>query len=431
MTPTALFSIAGFILLFGGLSARLERTPITPPILFVGFGMLMCPSVFGIMDVDRQSAIVHMIAQITLIFILFSDASRIDCRLLSRNYSLPMRMLAIGMPLTIGAGTLVAAAFFPGFAWLELALLAAILTPTDAALGQVVVSSKKLPIRIRQGLNVESGLNDGIALPAILILAALAGSESTSTENHNWTVFVISQLVLGPLAGIAAAWIGGKILTYSHAKGWINHAFEQLAGISIALLAYSGAELVHGNGFIAAFAAGFVLGNTARPVCQCLYEFTEAEGQLLALLAFMFFGATVVPGVMDALSWTTVLYVLLSLTVVRMLPILLSLIGTGLKFPTKLFLGWFGPRGLATILFGLLILDEAQVPHGKEIFLVAMTTALFSIVLHGLSALPLSKLYASYIKRREQENPAMPELQDAPNIRLRLPAVQSMEANNA
>ncbi len=415
MTALSLLVIAALILFFGAISGRLERTVLTPPMLFVGVGLLICPSVFGISEMDRQSAVLHLVAEITLIVVLFTDAARIDFRLLSHNYSVPVRMLAIGMPLTVAAGVLAAAPFFPEFALVELALLAAVLTPTDAALGQVVVSSKQVPVRVRQGLNVESGLNDGVALPAIVILAALASGHS---EGHNWPLFVAQQLILGPLAGVAAGYLGGKLLTWARASKWMNHTNEQLAGISIALLAFSGAEVVHGNGFIAAFVAGLTLGNTARSACTCIYEFAEAEGQLLALLAFLFFGMTMAPEAIEMLNWSTVAYVALSLTVIRMLPVFLSLAGTGLQLPTKLFLGWFGPRGLATILFAILILDDSPSPRSQEIVLVAMTAVLVSIVAHGVTALPLAKAYGAYINRKS-EHPHLPELEDAPRLRLR------------
>ena len=425
MTPLSLLIIAAVILLFGAVSGRLERTVLTPPMLFVGVGLLLCPAVFGLSEMDSQSAALHLLAEVTLVVVLFTDAARIDFRLLSRNYTVPLRMLALGMPLTMAVGTLAAAPFFPEFTLVELALLAAVLTPTDAALGQVVVSSEQVPIRVRQGLNVESGLNDGIALPAIFILATLAGGHPE--EGHNWPLFVAGQLLLGPLAGASAGFLGGKLLTHARAAKWMNHTFEQLAGVSIALLAFSGAELIHGNGFIAAFVAGLTIGNTARSACHCLYEFAEAEGQLLALLAFLFFGMTMAPEALATLSWESVGYVALSLTVVRMLPIALSLAGTGLQLPTKLFLGWFGPRGLATILFAILILDESQTANGQQIVAVAMTAVLISVVAHGATALPLAKAYGAYVQSKSADGPHLAELEDAPALPVRLPHRGSRE----
>ena len=393
MNAGSLIALASLILLFGLASKRLQAGSFTPPMAFVLYGMLLGAPALGLLEIDAGEGAVHGFAELALILVLFLDASRIDLRKLRSEFDLPLRMLAIGMPLTLLLGAAVALGVFAGLSFVEAALLAAILTPTDAALGQAVVSDPAVPVRIRQSLNVESGLNDGIALPAVLVFAALAEAE-TRTDVAPWVQYALLQVGLGPLVGVAVGYAGGKVVSAATARGWMNHDFQQLAGIAIALLCWGVAEEVGGNGFIAAFVGGLTVGNTARHVCSCLYEFTEVEGQLLILITFSLFGAALVWPVVEHWSAATWLYAALSLTVVRMLPVALSLLGTGLHPVSYVFLGWFGPRGLASILFGLLILEHAGIPNRDAIFAAVIATVLLSVALHGVSAAPAARAYA-------------------------------------
>jgi NhaP-type Na+/H+ or K+/H+ antiporter len=343
--------------------------------------------------------VIHVLAELTLVLVLFGDAARIDLRALRNEIGLPVRLLGIGMPLTIISGALVAKLLLPGLMWLEAAALGAILAPTDAALGQAVVSTPSVPLRIRQALNVESGLNDGIALPVVLIFAALAsmggGEERTASE---WVWFAALQVTLGPLAGVLVAWVGGRLITWSENRQWMDSRFARLAGISLALLSFACAEQVGGNGFIAAFVAGLTLGNAQRGQCEYLYEFLEAEGQLLALLVFLLLGLSLAwPAIAqsDGRIW---LYAVLSLTVVRMIPVAISMIGSKLRLPSVVFLGWFGPRGLASLLFAILILERAALPHGDLVFNVVILTVLGSVFAHGMSAAPAARWYGQAVR---------------------------------
>ncbi len=244
MTPSAFLLIATFVFAFGLISGRLQRTPISPPMIFVGFGVIVGPHVFNLLDLHVNDELVHIIAELTLILVLFTDASRIDFRALRQGYHLPLRLLAVGLPLTLVVGSIIGMILFWGtFSVWEAALLAAILAPTDAALGQAVVSSPRVPLRIRQALNVESGLNDGIALPAVMILLAIAGAHGEAKSNAAWLQFIVLQLTLGPLTGIVVGFCGGQLLQIGMRTQWMNHTFEQLSGISIALAAFAGAEL--------------------------------------------------------------------------------------------------------------------------------------------------------------------------------------------
>ncbi|TFH65052.1 MAG: sodium:proton antiporter, partial [Gemmatimonadales bacterium] len=288
-------------------------------------------------------------------------------------------------------------------------LLAAILAPTDAALGQSVVSHPRVPARIRQALNVESGLNDGIALPVVLMLAAVASNIGGGTEGTaHWVRFAVLQVTLGPLVGVAIGVGGAWLIDRSVANGWITTSFEGLSMLGIAFLGFALAELVGGNGFIAAFVGGMVFGNTVRHRCEFLFEFGEAEGQLLALATFLVFGAAMLPLTVGHLGWPVMGYAIASLTIVRMLPVALSLTGARLSWRTHLFLGWFGPRGLASILFALLILEQAEIPHREELLVVTIITVALSALAHGATAAPMANRYAAIVASRGECPEAMP-----------------------
>ena len=408
--------IAVFILLFGLVSRRLESTIFTAPMAFTAFGLALSPLVG---EHAFETEVIHTLAEITLALVLFSDAARIDLSLLRKDHDLPQRMLLLGLPLTIVLGTLAAAWLFAGQLGLfAAAVLASILAPTDAALGQAVVTNPRVPVRIRQALNVEGGINDGIALPAVLIFVSLAAAGQSGRGLDYWLPFVGMQVVLGPLVGLLVGGIGGRLVSLATRTGWMNHSFQQLASLSLAIAALSLAELVHGNGFIAAFVAGITLGNLHRPICECLYEFAEAEGQLMILFTFTLFGAMLVPSALEATTPMMILYALLSLTLLRMLPVSLSLIGTRVRLETHLFLGWFGPRGIASILFGLLVLMEAEFPGRDLVFHTITVTVLLSVVLHGLTAVPGANLYGARVESMKHEDDA-PEHADVGEMPLR------------
>jgi NhaP-type Na+/H+ or K+/H+ antiporter len=391
---TTVVWIALLVLGYGLVSKRLERTVITPPMVFVAVGLLFSGSALGDLGMHADRSVIHVLAELTLVLVLFGDAARIDLRALRDELGLPMRLLGIGMPLTIIAGAVVAKLVLPELTWFEAAALGAVLAPTDAALGQAVVSAPSVPLRIRQALNVESGLNDGIALPVVLIFAALAsmgGGENRSAAE--WVQFATMQVTLGPLAGFVIAWVGGRLITWSDRQDWMDGRFARLAGIALALLSFGGAELIGGNGFIAAFVAGMTLGNSQRGKCEYLYSFLEAEGQLLALLVFLLLGLRLAAPAITESTASMLLYAVLSLTLIRMVPVAISLIGSGLRGPSVLFLGWFGPRGLASLLFAILILEEAALPHEGLVFDVVILTVLGSVFAHGMTAAPAARKY--------------------------------------
>ncbi len=391
--------IAAGLLSFSLISGRLSGTIITGPLVFIIFGFAVGAGALNIAHIEVDHSTIHYIAEFTLILVLFTDASRIDLKQLQQHHDIPARMLTIGLPLTIVAGTLVAALLFPAFSFWEAALLAALLAPTDAALGQAVLFAKMVPVRIRQAINIESGLNDGIALPAVLLFAALASAEESASGAGAWTQFVVLQLTLGPLTGIAVGFVGARLLDSAAERGWANTSFQGIGILSLAVFTYAAAELIGGNGFIAAFIGGLVFGNSVRHPCTFLFEFMESEGQLLMLITFLVFGAALLPqGIADA-NPIFFAYAILSLTVIRMVPIALSLVGARLQLPTQLFLGWFGPRGLASILFVLLILEQSEMLHREELLSITVITVALSAVLHGVSAAPFARIYGRMAAR--------------------------------
>ncbi|ANM30449.1 hypothetical protein ABI59_14025 [Acidobacteria bacterium Mor1] len=410
ITTFAVLALA--VLLFGLVSRRAERSILTPPIAFVALGALAGMSGLGWLELDVEDEVIHTLAEITLVLILFTDAARINIRTLFAERQLPIRMLLVGLPLTVAFGAGVAAWMHPGWSIYAAAVLATILAPTDAALGQAVVSNKSVPLRIRQSLNVESGLNDGLALPLLLVFMSACAAGHSETPTY-WILFGIKQVTLGPLAGIAVGVIGGKLILAAVARQWMNHTFQELSSLSLAVLAFAGAELIGGNGFIAAFVAGMALGNTASDACESLLEFGEAEGQLLTLLVFTLFGALMLPPALahaEAMDWV---YAVLALTLFRMVPVALSLIGAGLRPRTVLFLGWFGPRGLATVLFALLVLEESMVSEAEAIGTVAYLTVALSVLLHGITAYPLADRFGRWmagLSKSEEEHKQVTEM---------------------
>lgn len=393
MDLTTLAVMAGALLLYSLVSGRLHGTIITAPMVFVVAGFVLGAGGLGVADIDVGHAGIHLIAELTLILVLFTDAARIDLSQVRRDHNLPVRMLVVGLPLTIGAGMLVGWQLFPGLSMWEIALLAALLAPTDAALGQAVVSAPAVPVRIRQAINVESGLNDGIALPAVLLLASLASAGGGVAEAGAWVQFGLLQVTLGPIGGIALGYAGARLLDAAIVRGWVNESFQGIGILSLALFTYVATELVGGNGFIGAFVGGMVFGNTLRHPCMFLFEFMETEGQLLMLITFLVFGAALLPDGVAHLNGANVAYAVLSLTVIRMLPIAVSLIGSGVSSRTQLFLGWFGPRGLASILFVLLILEDTAIMHRTELLEITVLTVALSALLHGVTAAPLAAWY--------------------------------------
>ena len=417
MSPSDVFGISVLVIGYALWSRWLSRHSISGPMVFGLVGAIAGAAGLSIVEGEVADRTVEILAEATLVIVLFSDATRIDLHRLRQNAGIPVRMLAVGLPLTIVAGTVVGRLLFGEFGWIEAAVLAAVLTPTDAALGQAVISDRRVPIRIRQALNVESGLNDGLMVPAITVLVAVAAAEAGESD---WVGFVARQLGFGVLVGVAVGACLGRLIEVAHDRGLVEGALRQIAVVAVAAAAFAGAETLDGNGFVSAFVAGLAFGAVARGECEVATEFAEDEGELLVLLTFFFWGLLLLGPRLDGLTPTIALYVLASLTVVRMAPVALSLIGTRLEWPSIGYLGWFGPRGLASILFVQFVAEELQTEIGDRILTVVTWTVLASILAHGMSAVPLAARYGDwYGSMTDEQLTDMPEAVEVADIPIR------------
>ncbi len=405
MNAEILLIVLSAFVVYSLLSKWVDRTVLTLPMIFMVIGYLLT----GPLHANSDPELIHegkrLLAEITLVLILFTDASHVRFHQLRKSWRIPARMLLIGMPLSIALGTLVAYLINPASGLAMALLTAAVLTPTDAALGQTVCSSPDVPPHLSQTVNVESGLNDGLVLPFVLLGAILAstgmGTSHEGTDTLGMSVFL--QLTLGPLAGIVVGWCLAKAMDLAQDYNSMAEPAAGVVFISAAFAAFVLAEYFGGNGFIAAFVAGMVFGNSYRHDIHFISDFMEGAGQLFTMSSFFVFGAFLLPEGLLHLSWRPVVLGLAFLTVVRMLPIYLSLRGTGLAPREKIFLGWFGPRGLASILFTLIMMDEFDIPHEEELLACVSMTVMFSIVLHGLSAMPLVRLMGSKSKASKEQ----------------------------
>jgi sodium/hydrogen antiporter len=299
----------------------------------------------------------------------------------------------VGLPLTIGLGTLLALALFGGMnIWLAL-LVGAALAPTDAALGAGVMLNRAVPARIRRVINVESGLNDGIATPFVLI--ALAGAGTAAHESGTGPGGAVAELALGLVIGVAVGGVGGWLVRQARRRDWVAEGFAGAAVLGLAVCAYASAVAAHGNGFIAAFAGGVAFGTTAGRRGEPLVPFVEETGALVSLLVWLAFGAVAIAPALASLTWQVVVYAVLSLTVIRMAPVALALAGAGLGRAAIAFVGWFGPRGLASVVFALLALEDLSEHVARSAVAVITVTVLLSVLAHGASAEPLARRYGT------------------------------------
>ncbi|WP_167004048.1 cation:proton antiporter [Mumia sp. ZJ430] len=382
----ALVTIFGWCVL----ASRLERAGLTAPIVFVAAGFVFT-EVAGLFDLQLEPELVKSIAEVTLVWILFSDASKVRLMQFERDLGTYVRLLGVGLPLTVALGTVVAITVLGFEPWAAL-LLGAALAPTDAALGASVMSNPRVPGPIRGALNVESGLNDGIATPIVLVaIAGVASDEGIAGVDSPGRA--VLALVVGVVAGVVIGWLGGAVIKEARRRRWLSEELAGPAGLALALLAYTGALVVDGNGFVAAFVGGLVFGNVAGRGGDKEVYFVEQTGALASMICWLVFGALAVPMIGDHLSWSIVLYVALSLTLVRMLPVALALLGAGFGRYGVFFIGWFGPRGLASVVFALLALEGLHDDAGSDVVAVIALAVLVSVVVHGITAVPLANRF--------------------------------------
>jgi sodium/hydrogen antiporter len=395
--------VALALIVVAAVSRRLSGTPITPAILFVSIGLLVGPKVLDGIDISSTSSTVRALAEATLALVLFSDASRIDLGKLRREISVPLRLLGIGLPLTIALGALAAAVIFGQLTFWEAAIVGIILAPTDAALGQAVVTEPRVPGRIRQGLNVESGLNDGICVPLLFAAVAAADVESHISEGRTGMTLLVEEIGYGVVGGVAAGLLIGAIIVYAGRRDLIEGSWRQVIPAAGAALAYGTASALDGSGFIAAFVAGMVFRAVIKRDPEEINRLTEEVGSVLNGVTFVLFGAILLGPALGEVTWKLALYAVLSLTVVRIIPVAIGMLGSRARVPTLGFLGWFGPRGLASIVFAVIVIEESQLPHEHLIVTVIYLTVGLSVFAHGLTAAPLANRYGHWFERHPRD----------------------------
>jgi NhaP-type Na+/H+ or K+/H+ antiporter len=420
---SGLVTIALLVLAYAAVSQRLSAYVVTAAIVFVAGGMVASDEVLGWLDPTIGSDTVRWVAEATLAVVLFSDASRIDLATLRREYVVPLRLLAIGLPLTIVAGALAGVAVLGELSFIEAFLLAIVLAPTDAALGQAVVTDRRIPSRVRQGLNVESGLNDGICVQLKQIANAVAEAEAGAIGDGAAARLVLEEIGYGCVGGIVAGLAAAFVVRLGVPRGLVDRVWLQVVPVAGAALAYGLAVWMHGSGFIAAFVGGAVFGGLRREVGGEVSLFLEEAGGLLGAVTFVLFGAVMLVPVLDNLSGAVLLYALLSVSLVRMIPVALAMLGSGARRPTVAFLGWFGPRGLASIVFAVILVEEADLANESVLLDTIFLTIGLSVLLHGLTAAPLAARYAAWFAAHPRN--AEPAFESAPAPEHRLPEVRA------
>lgn len=393
--------LAVLLFLYSQIVGRVESAPVSGPLIFAAMGFIAGPILLGWFEYGATRAEFRVITDVTLAFILFVDAANADLKTLRQYIRLPARMLLIGLPAIIGLGFVLALLMFDQLSFFEAAILATMLAATDAALGKAVITNPAVPVRVRESLNAESGLNDGLCVPILFVFIALAEGSSVDGKMLALTL-VAEELGIGLAVGLGGTWLAGTLMRHCWARGWIPHIWTHIATGALAIALFAIAQSLHGSGYIAAFSGGLLFGHLAGKNAEDLLETTEANAETLSLLTWFLFGSIVVR-LAEAFTLEVVVYSVLSLTVIRVLPIFLSLMGTGESVRNRLFMGWFGPRGLASIVFAIIVLNT-ELPGSEFMASVVACTVLFSLIAHGITANPLAARLAKVEARQDAKN---------------------------
>lgn len=411
MEVNTLLVLGVVIIGYATVARRIDTAPISGPMVFVGAGLLLGSEVLGWLESDLSSATITGLVEATLAVVLFSDASRIELPNLRTHWTLPGRLLVIGLPLAMVFGALASMLLFGELGWEGAILIGVMLAPTDAALGQAVVTDRSVPVYVRQGLNVESGLNDGLAFPVFEAAVALALVGHLETGASGALVDLLEEVVLGTIAGAVVGLACGPLLSWSRRSGWTGRHWHGIATLGMVAAAYGLADGIGGNPFIAAFAAGLAYRPSVDlPMAD---DVSHDVSELLTMLAFVVFGGVVLGPNLDVFGWRTLLYGVLSLTVVRIVAVGIALLAKRVRLPTVVFIGWFGPRGIASVLYSFLLLESADgMPVAREVVDVVTVTVTLSVVLHGMTASSLAKAYGRWFSSMEEDHEEMVESTD-------------------
>ncbi len=393
--------LAVFILIYSSVAGAVERTWISGAIIFTAFGLMIGPVGLDLISFKADREAIKIMAELTLALVLFTDAASADLGVLRETKALPTRLLLIGLPLTLLLGFGVAAILFKDLSLFEVALLATMLAPTDAALGKAVVTNETVPNAVRQGLNVESGLNDGICVPILFVFLALATGKSGEGSPWRLAMMLIAEEIgIGLAVGLLLTALAVGLLKFAWRRHWLTETWIQIPIVALALACFAAAQLIGGSGFIAAFSGGLLFGVLVKLQREELLRAAEGTGDTMALITWVIFGAAVVSRAMGNFSWVILLYAFLSLTLIRMLPVFFSLTGLRVNTEGKLFIGWFGPRGLASIVFAVIVVN-ANLPNSGALAMTVVCTVILSIILHGVSANPWARGYGERSRRTQ------------------------------
>lgn len=412
--------VAAAVVAYALVSKRLASTAISAAMVFMVLGVAIGPAGLDVVHGPQDRHVIEVVLEATLALVLFTDSMAISAGNWRAKSRLPIRLLVIGLPLSIALGGLLARAMLPGLALFEAGLVAICLAPTDAALGLAVVSDPRVPAVIRDALNIESGLNDGLALPFFLLVLAAAVEADAGGGQGVFEVFARSLLLAGAIGGAVGS-VGAVALVRARAASWVGRRWSQIAVLGLIVLAYSLASRAGGSGFIAAWVAGVAFGRVIRGRLPDVPLVADDLGALLTALSFFGFGAILLGPVLGDLTWQMAVYAVVSLTAIRIVPVAIALLGTGVARPTVLYAGWFGPRGLASIVFGLLLAEQA-LPAGAMVVDVVFLTVGLSVLLHGATAVWGAGRYADWYAAAVEADPAIPEARDVgePEVRRRL-----------
>jgi NhaP-type Na+/H+ or K+/H+ antiporter len=408
--------VAAAFVVFALVSRRLGRTAVTGPMVFVTLGLLLGPEVADLVDLSGRIDLIVLLLEATLVVVLFTDASAINSSHWREEAGLPGRLLGIGLPLMIAAGWALALVLLGELEIWEAALLGTMLAPTDAALGKAVVSNPRVPERIRQALNVESGLNDGIALPVFVVFLEAAKVAEESLAPIEFVTELVPEVGIALVVGVAIGGLGAVVVQRAWDNRWAADYWLQVAFVALALLAFALADPLGGSGFIAAWVAGLTFGRVRRSTDDDLHEFAEQTGDTLTMLSFLVFGLALGPVIADA-TWEMVLYGVLSLVVIRMAVVALAMVGSGLNAVSVLYIGWFGPRGLATLILTISVVETTELAGATTISGAALVAVGLSVFAHGATAWWGSNAYADWVENHPEAGD-LPEEESVTPVRV-------------